>query len=290
MVYRIRHQTTYRYDQPANLCHNEARLRPRDLPGQRLLDHRLSVTPGPDFQSSRTDGFGNHIDYFAIQRPHEQLVITAESRVEMRSEEPLPLECSTPWNEVPTLLGGKADPGSIEARELTLPSPFVPRLPSLADLTDGCFPAGRPLLEAVAALNERIFDEFEFKPGFTDVSTPVSTVLETRAGVCQDFAHLMLAALRWLHLPARYVSGYLETLPPPGKDKLVGADASHAWISVHVPGHGWADFDPTNNLRPSERHLVTAVGRDYGDVAPLRGVTTAAAGHRLEVAVDVNPE
>ena len=152
------------------------------------------------------------------------------------------------------------------------------------------FTPGRPLLEAVAALNERIFTEFEFKPGFTDVSTPVAEVLKERAGVCQDFAHLMIAALRSLGLPARYVSGYLETLPPPGKPKLVGADASHAWISVFVPGQGWADFDPTNNLRPGERHIVTALGRDYADVAPLRGVTTGGAGEQLDVAVDVVPE
>lgn len=290
MAYRIRHQTIYHYDEPANLCHNEARLRPLDLPSQRCLDFRLSVDPAPDFRSTRLDGYGNQVDYFAIQRPHHELVITAESRVEIRPEQQLPLDEGTAWDAVSTLLLDARDAASIDAREFTLASPLVPRMASLATLTAEDFPAGRPLLEAVDALNRRIFDEFEFKPGFTDVSTPVSTVLETRAGVCQDFAHLMIAALRALGLPARYVSGYLETLPPPGKPKMVGADASHAWVAVFFPGRGWAEFDPTNGLRPAEHHIVTAYGRDYADVAPLRGVTTGGAGHRLEVAVDVTPE
>jgi len=290
MAYRIRHQTTYRYDAPANLCHNEARLRPLELPTQRCLDFRLVVSPAPDFRTSREDGYGNHVDYFAIQRPHEVLVITAESRVEMHPECQLTLDEGIAWDEVGAALLHRGDPALVDAREFTLPSPQVPRLPELAGLTGADFTPGRPLLEAVAALNERIFTEFEFKPGFTDVSTPVAEVLKERAGVCQDFAHLMIAALRSLGLPARYVSGYLETLPPPGKPKLVGADASHAWISVFVPGQGWADFDPTNNLRPGERHIVTALGRDYADVAPLRGVTTGGAGEQLDVAVDVVPE
>lgn len=285
MVYHIRHQTTYDYEEPANLCHNLARLRPLDLPSQRCLDYRLRVNPLPDITGSRTDGFGNHVDYFAIQRPHDKLVIEAESRVEMLPESQLMLDSGCAWDQVGLLLADQPD-----ALEFILPSSHIPRDPKLFDLTRADFTPGRPLIEAVTAFNERIFREFQFKPGFTDVATPVSKVLEKRAGVCQDFAHLMIASLRQLGLPARYVSGYLETLPPPGKPKLVGADASHAWVSVFIPQQGWAEFDPTNNVRPGTRHIVVAYGRDYADVSPLRGVTVGGIDHRLKVAVDVTPE
>ncbi|MBB5352962.1 transglutaminase-like putative cysteine protease [Haloferula luteola] len=290
MVYRIRHRTTYLYEDPANLCHNLARLRPLDLPTQQCLSFRLKVSPQPDISSSHLDGFGNHVDYFAIQHPHSELTIEAESRVEMRPQAQLLLEASCPWNEVSARIETPGDPETAMARESTLPSRMIPRLPRLTELTAKDFPQGRPLVEAVSALNERIFTEFEFKPGFTNVATPVSEVFKTRAGVCQDFAHLMIAALRNLGIPARYVSGYLETLPPPGKPKLIGADASHAWVSVFVPDHGWIEFDPTNNLRPGQRHIVVAYGSDYADVSPIRGVTMGGSDHRLRVAVDVNPE
>lgn len=289
MRYHLRHQTTYHYAEPANLCHNEARLRPLDTPSQRCLDFNLRVEPKPDFRSSRTDGFGNHVDYFAVQRPHESLVITAESRVEILTDRQLSLDSDLPWDQVAARLRTGGDPAHVSAREFILPSPMIPRLPALVDFVTPDFPPGRPLVDGVAALTARIFESFDFKPGFTNVSTPVAEVLDKRAGVCQDFAQLMIGALRALGLPARYVSGYLETLPPPGKPKLVGADASHAWVSVFLPGEGWIDFDPTNNVRPTERHITTAVGRDYGDVAPLRGVTTGGRSHRLSVSVDVNP-
>ncbi|GAA5482568.1 transglutaminase family protein [Haloferula sargassicola] len=290
MVYRIRHRTTYLYEDPANLCHNLARLRPLDLPRQRCLDFRLRIMPRPDLASSHEDGFGNHVDYFAIQHPHDELVIEAESRVEMRPESQLLLDSSCAWDQVHALIAGTGDAQLVAARDFTLSSPMIPRVPGLEKLTDPDFTPGRPLLETITALNERIFSTFDFKPGFTNVATPISEVLEKRAGVCQDFAHLMVAALRSLGIPARYVSGYLETLPPPGKPKLIGADASHAWVSVFIPGQGWAEFDPTNNLRPGLRHIVVAYGRDYSDVSPLRGVTMGGSDHRLKVAVDVNPE
>lgn len=289
MIYRIRHRTRYHYAEPANLCHNEARVRPRDLPSQRCLDFRLTVEPKPDFHSTRTDGFGNHIDYFAIQRPHSDLVITAESTVEVRSDDQLTLGSGLAWDTVDASLRRPGDAARTDAREFTLPSPLIPTSPLLREFILPDFPPGRPLLDAVTALNSRIFSEFKFTPGFTNVSTPIVEVLRAKAGVCQDFAQLMIGALRSLGLPARYVSGYLETLPPPGKDKLVGADASHAWVSVFLPGQGWIDFDPTNNIRPGERHIITAVGRDYGDVAPLRGITIGGTKHQLKVSVDVSP-
>ena len=289
MLYLIRHQTTYQYEEPANLGHNLARLRPLDLPNQSCLDFRLTVSPQPDFRASRIDGFGNHVDYFAIQRPHLEMVITAESRVEVRPQSQLLLDESCPWDEVPALLRASKDPAHIDAREFTLPSPCAPASPALAAWAAADFQPGRPLQDALAALNSRIFTEFEFKPGFTDVTTSVDQVFREKAGVCQDFAHLMIATLRSLGIPARYVSGYLETQPPPGKPKLVGADASHAWVSAFIPGRGWAGFDPTNNTSPDVRHIVTAHGRDYGDVSPIRGVTTGGSAHRLKVAVDVTP-
>lgn len=289
MRYRIRHRTSYRYDVPANLCHNEARLRPLDLPGQRCLKWKLTIDPEPEFHRTRLDSFGNHIDYFAIQRPHPELVITAESEVEVLSSAQLPLETGGPWDSLRDSLLRSKDPASLDARAFALASPLVPVLPELADFARQDFPAGRCILEAVAALNARIFHEFKFDPDFTTVATPVLEVLHNRRGVCQDFAQLMIAALRSLGLPARYVSGYLETLPPPGKPKLVGADASHAWVAVFLPGQGWLDFDPTNNLRPAERHITVATGRDYRDVSPLRGVTVGGASHHLKVSVDVSP-
>lgn len=289
MRYRIRHRTSYRYDTPANLCHNEARLRPLDLPEQRCLKWKLGIDPQPEFHRSRRDSFGNHIDYFSIQRPHPELTITAESEVEVLSSGQLPLEAGGPWDEMLERLRSSKDPASLDARAFTLPSPLIPVLPELADFALTDFTKGRCVLAAVSALNARIFHEFKFDPDFTTVATPVTEVLSSRRGVCQDFAQLMIAALRSLGLPARYVSGYLETLPPPGKPKLVGADASHAWVSVFVPGQGWLDFDPTNNVRPSDRHITVAVGRDYRDVSPLRGVTVGGLSHTLKVSVDVSP-
>ncbi len=289
MLYRIRHRTCYRYDVPANLCHNEARLRPLDLPGQRCLSWKLKIDPEPEFHRSRRDSFGNHIDYFSIQRPHPELTITAESEVEVLSHGQLSLEAGGPWERMKQVLLTSKDAASLDARAFTLPSPQIPVLPVLADFARPDFPEGRCILEAVAAFNSRIHRDFKFDPDFTTVATPVVEVLENRRGVCQDFAQLMIASLRSLGLPARYVSGYLETLPPPGKPKMIGADASHAWISVFIPGQGWIDFDPTNNLRPAERHITVATGRDFRDVSPLRGVTVGGANHHLKVSVDVSP-
>ncbi len=289
MHYRIRHRTSYRYDVPANLCHNEARLRPLDLPGQRCLSWKLTIGPEPEFHRSRRDSFGNHIDYFSVQRPHPELVITAESEVEVLSHGQLPLAGGGAWDKVRGTLLAAKDAASLDARAFTLSSPLIPSSPVLAEFARQDFPAGRDVYEAVAALNTRIYREFKFDPDFTTVATPVMEVLENRRGVCQDFAQLMIASLRSIGLPARYVSGYLETLPPPGKVKLVGADASHAWVSVFIPGQGWTDFDPTNNVRPGERHITVATGRDYRDVSPLRGVTVGGANHHLKVSVDVTP-
>jgi transglutaminase-like putative cysteine protease len=289
MIYRISHRTFYRYAEAASLCHNEARLRPLDTPSQRRISWKLRIDPEPDYLRGREDSFGNHVDYFAIQRPHKELSIIAESEVEVSRSPSLDLGADIAWDAVGDHLRAHKDPAFLEARTYMLSSPQVPITEELRSFAKADFEAGRPVLEAVSALNTRIFKDFKFTPGFTTVSTPVAEVLKNRCGVCQDFAQLMIGALRSMGVPARYVSGYLETLPPPGKPKLIGADASHAWVSIYVPELGWVDFDPTNNIRASERHIVTAVGRDYGDVAPLRGVTVGGAHHQLSVAVDVNP-
>lgn len=289
MRYRIRHRTSYRYDVPASLCHNEARLRPLDLPGQRCLSWKLTIDPTPEFQSSRLDSFGNHIDYFSIQAPHPELVIAAESEVEVTTSRQTKLEVGTPWDRVMANVVESKESAALSARAFALASPLVPVMPKFADFAKQDFTPGRCIIEATAALNSRIFNEFKFDPNFTTVATPVTEVFENRRGVCQDFAQLMIAIMRSIGLPARYVSGYLETLPPPGKPKLVGADASHAWVSIYVPGEGWLDFDPTNNIRTGERHITVAYGRDYRDVSPLRGITVGGASHSLKVSVDVSP-
>lgn len=262
---------------------------PLDLPGQRCISWKLKIDPEPEFHRSRRDSFGNHIDYFSIQRPHPELIITAESEVEVLPNHQLSLEAGGAWEEGRSRLLASKDPASLDARAFTLSSPLIPTLPVLAEFAMPDFSKGRCIIEAVSAFNSRIFREFRFDPDFSTIATPVLEVLENRRGVCQDFAQLMIASLRSIGLPARYVSGYLETLPPPGKAKMVGADASHAWVSVFVPGQGWIDFDPTNNMRPAERHITVATGRDYRDVSPLRGVTVGGASHHLKVSVDVMP-
>lgn len=286
--YRVTHRTRYRYSDPVSLCHNEACLLARDTPGQVYQAGRLDIDPAPALLTERRDYFGNRVSYFEIQTPHRALTVTARSTLTVEAAPPLP--DSPPWRQTAAILGDAAgDPGfDLAAREFTLASPLVVLDdPALAAFARPSFPPERPLLEAVADLNRRIYTEFRYDPAFSTVATPLAEVLEHRRGVCQDFAHLLIACLRALGLAARYVSGYLETLPPPGQPKLTGSDASHAWASVYLPGHGWFDFDPTNNQRPDRQYVTTAWGRDYGDVTPLKGVIFGGGRHQLEVAVDV---
>ncbi len=272
------------------VSHHLARLAPRTLPGQRCPWHELEIHPVPVGRGVHVDSFGNTSTYFEIEGKHEELEVTARSLVEVLPEE-LPDPASTPaWESVKAACHAeKLTPGS-DAGTYRFASPMVPLGQEFAAYARPDFPMGRPVLEGVVALTKRVFTEFRFDPRATDVTTPVAEVLKKRAGVCQDFAHLMLACLRSLGLPARYVSGYLETAPPPGKARLVGADASHAWISVFCGEQaGWVDADPTNNVLPGERHITVAWGRDFSDVSPLRGVTLGAGSQYLQVAVDVIP-
>lgn len=287
MRYRVSHTTRYDYSEPVTLCHNEAYLLARDCPGQRCLASALQIEPLPVVLNERYDYFGNRVSYFAIQIPHDTLTVTARS--ELISEPQEPPATSPSWETVGAQLAAAGDAEGLRARDLALPSPFVPADPGLADYARISFVPGRPLLAAVQELTGRIHADFTYDPHFTTVITPLTEVVAHRRGVCQDFAHLGIACLRALGLAARYVSGYLETLPPPGQPKLRGADASHAWFAVYVPGQGWYDFDPTNDQSRTEQYLTTAWGRDYGDVTPLKGVVFGGGAHRLSVAVDVEP-
>jgi transglutaminase-like putative cysteine protease len=235
------------------------------------------------------DYFGNHVSYFSIQQPHQTLTVTATSEIELyHGSGELALEADTPWDEVRRLLAEPSSDTARENRQFVLDSSLVPTGPELAEYAAPSFPPGRPLLEAVRDLMARVHHEFIYDPGFSTVSTPLTEVLANRRGVCQDFAHLAIACLRSLGLAARYVSGYLETLPPPGQAKQRGADESHAWFSVFLPDVGWHDFDPTNNKVPLDQHIVTAWGRDYADVTPLKGVLFGGdPGHRPVVSVDM---
>ncbi len=290
MKYRLVHRTKYTYTGAVTVSHHLARLAPRTLPGQRCPWHELEIKPEPVGRGVHVDSFGNVTTYFEIEGKHESMEVIAHSLVEVFPTKHPDARFTPPWEQVrDSCQIEKLTPGS-EAGAFRFGSPMVPLTKDFAVYAALEFSPGRPILEAVLGLTHRIHKEFKFDPRATDVSTPVSEVLQKRAGVCQDFAHLMLACLRSLGLPARYVSGYLETAPPPGLPRLTGADASHAWVSVFCgEGAGWVDTDPTNDLLPGERHITIAWGRDFSDVSPLRGVTLGAGSQKLSVAVDVIP-
>ncbi|TGD75641.1 transglutaminase family protein [Mangrovimicrobium sediminis] len=289
MKYRIRHRTRYEYQGLVSQCYSVTHLLPRNTFYQRCERASISVDPLPAQGADRTDYFGNHAYHFTVQFPHRYLEVVAESEVEIFAQrQSLALDFGATCAEVRSLLYNLEPEENIRAREFLLDSPKVVRSQTLADYASDCFVDDRPFFSCVRELTHKIYSEFTFDPRSTEVTTPLEEVLELRAGVCQDFAHLAIGCLRSLGYPARYVSGYLETLPPPGQTKLEGADASHAWFSVYSPTEGWADFDPTNNLMAMEQHITTAWGRDYSDITPLKGsVLGGGAGHALDVAVDV---
>lgn len=288
VAYRIEHDTRYRYAAPTPMSHHVTCLCPRDLPRQRVLAHSLSIEPAPSDRRSRTDWFGNTLEQFAILGSHRELLVRAQSLVEVR-EMPGRRDDGTAWEDVrDSFVYAKGEPGRRES-EFLFESPFIVVGDRSREYALPSFPPGRPLLEAATDLMHRMHEDFLFDASATTVTTPVTRVLAERRGVCQDLAHVMISCLRALGLPARYVSGYLLTDPPPGQPRLVGADASHAWVSVHCPNAGWVDLDPTNDVETGLRHVVTGWGRDYGDVCPLRGVFTGGGDHLLEIAVSVHP-
>lgn len=293
MNYRIEHKTTYEYSKPVSICQNEARLRPRNFQRQQCLLSKLEISPKPSDIRQREDFFGNRVTYFAIDTPHTVLSVSSTSEVEISAKSPSSKTDSPAtkspvgWDEVAQRLRVDLQEDMLDARQYTLNSPMVMRTRELQSYAERSFSQGRPIIEAVHELMERIYRDYTYDPHFTTLATPLSEVLKHRRGVCQDFAHLAIGCLRTQGLAAKYISGYIETLPPPGQEKLVGADASHAWFSVYVPENGWLDFDPTNNQMPMDQHITLAWGRDYSDVTPLKGIIFGGGEHDLNVQVTV---
>ena len=311
MKYQITHTTEYHYSQAVGLCQNEARLQPRNFGRQYCDSSRFDIKPSPSDFRERLDFFGNRVAYFAIQQAHTHLSLTVISDVTLFPKQNLlGLFDQMTWEQVRHLLQeamppmqaqaqsqqGQCQsqmqhqnhaPDFFDAQQYLLDSTMVATSPELTDYARSSFQPNRPLLEVVQDLMARIYKDFTYDPNFTSIATPLSDVLHFRRGVCQDFAHLAIACLRAYGIAARYVSGYVETIAEPGKPRLVGADASHAWFSVYSPGIGWLDFDPTNNAVPLDQHITLAWGRDYADVTPLKGIAFGGGQHTLSVSVDV---
>jgi transglutaminase-like putative cysteine protease len=288
--YRIEHDTRYVHAAPVSMSQHVAYLTPRRLPRQAVHHYALDIEPAAADLVERIDYYGNAVTQFAVLRRYMELRVRATSLVEVRaSDQTIDPEDSPAWEEVRD--AGVFRPGATldEAAQFRYPSPYVQPDAELAAFATPSFEPARPLLAAAIDLMQRIHDEFQFDPGVTTITTPVSRVLSERRGVCQDFAHLQIACLRAIGIPARYTSGYLLTDPPPGSPRLIGADASHAWLSVCCPRHGWVDLDPTNAVLPGLRHVTLAWGRDYGDVSPVRGVVLGGGEHELSVGVSVVP-
>jgi transglutaminase-like putative cysteine protease len=291
MLLHVIHETRYDYAPAVKTAQHMAHLKPAHNARQQVLKHALVISPAPAQRSEASDVYGNTRAFFSLQSAHEVLKVVAESLV-ATSAAAAPGN-KIPWEEAREHLryhrAAEYDP----AAEFAFASPHVPRHDNFLAYARPSFTSGRPLLEAAHDLMERIHSDFVYEPQATDVSTPAQEALEMRRGVCQDFAHVMLACLRSLGLPARYVSGYLLTEPAPGRPRLVGSDASHAWVSIYLPGTDgsgeWSDLDPTNSRAPGEDYVVLAIGRDYSDVSPIRGVIHGGARHELHVAVTVTP-
>ncbi|HEX2879049.1 MAG TPA: transglutaminase family protein [Polyangiaceae bacterium] len=285
--YRVRHSTSYSYMNSVVHAHHLAHMRPRTLPHQKVTRCEITTQPSSIAATHYLDYFGNHVDSFEVFGSHDMLQVVTSSDVEVN---PNPISESltlldTSWENVVRKLD--LDPSQLDVQEFRLASPVVRPFPSLRDFAVRTFVPGKPMIAAVLELNQRIHEEFKYDTTATDESTPLALFLEEKRGVCQDFAHLAVGCLRALGLSARYVSGYLETAPPPGRERLIGADASHAWVSAYVPDLGWLDFDPTNNVLPSERHITIGWGRDFSDVSPLKGVVLGGASQHVSVGVDV---
>ena len=287
MTYEITHRTLYEYAAPVSVSQHVARLTPRLTPMQRCDAFALEISPVPTLRRTRTDYFGNELCLFSIQEVHRRLEITTRSRVTVKLGEPAVVENSIAWEEAAKMFRDPVSPDVVEPYQFVFDSPQVRASVELADYARESFGDETPLLVGARDLTRRIFADFKFDPKATTVATPLEEVWEKRRGVCQDFAHLGIACLRSLGLPARYVSGYLRTRPPEGKPRMVGADASHAWFRVFCPGIGWMGFDPTNNCEPAEEHIIVAYGRDFGDVSPVAGILTGGGEHEVQVSVDV---
>jgi transglutaminase-like putative cysteine protease len=289
MIYRIVHRTTYKYKYPVSVGNHVACLKPRTLLHHQLTRSELRIQPFPATRTERLDYFGNLLCFFTVQEPHKELVVEARSEVMMDGNATPRPQQSLHWEEAARLLANDHSPAGLEAYQFGFESPRIRIRPEFASYALQSFTPGRPMHDALLDLTARIHKDFRFDSKSTNVRTPTEEVFRKRRGVCQDFAHLQIACLRSLNIAARYVSGYLRTYPPPGQPRLVGADASHAWVSAYCPGIGWLDMDPTNNVVPSDGHVTLAWGRDYGDVSPLRGLILGGGAHTLKVGVDMEP-
>jgi transglutaminase-like putative cysteine protease len=288
--YSIVHETSYVYESRVAVAQQLLHLTPRELPWQRRLAHRIAIDPVPSETTEHQDYFGNAVCHAVLDSPHDSLTVRAESEVSVGWRTGGRVPAGSPaWESVRDILHTAAEAVQLEAAEFLFESPHIRFGAGLVEYVSPSFPPGRAYLEGVLDLNRRIHADFAFDSSATSVSTPIAEVLALRRGVCQDFAHLMTGCLRVIGLPARYVSGYILTMPAPGHVKLVGADASHAWVSVYCPHAGWVDFDPTNDLVVDDEHITLAWGRDFSDVAPMRGVILGGGEQELEVHVTVMP-
>ena len=287
MLYAISHRTTYRYASGVSVSMHRLHLRPRELSRQELLDFSLRIDPVPSTSIPETDYYGNPTTFLSIEAPHQGLAVVSTSKV--RVVDPVWPESTPDWETIRDQCAADILTPASETGEFLFDSPHIRCSGAFAEYAAPSFTAERPLMDAVLDLNARIFREFKFDRRATNIATPIAEVLEKRRGVCQDFAHLAICCLRSLGLPARYVSGYIETVPPPGVARLVGADASHAWFSFWCPGAGWIDADPTNNILAAARHITVAWGRDFSDVSPVQGVVVGGGTHSLGVGIDVAP-
>jgi len=287
--YDVSHRSTFSYASNVALSHHYLHLRPRPTPHQRVFASDLAVQPSPILMQERLDFFGNQVTDLTVQRAHDELTVEARSQVEVTAPLPVDPTLSPPWEAVARQLAEAKDAASREAQQFTYASPHVEIGAEAAALARKVLTPRRPLLDCLVALTQTINRDFTYKGGVTDIYTPVKEIIARRQGVCQDFAHLEIACLRTLGLAARYVSGYLLTRPPEGQPRRIGADASHAWVSLWCPGHGWIDADPTNDMLVADEHITLAWGRDYGDVSPITGSVVGGGKHQVTVAVDVVP-
>ncbi len=287
MKYNISHRTVYEYESQASLSHSELVLVPRNTDFQTCTHSRVHLRPEPSIRSMRQDYFGNTVITICLETPHAKLDILANSEVSLEAPAPIAAELTPPWEQARDAIFRRESMADLHASEFVFPSPMIGPDKNIEQWARQIFSPGTPVLLAGRDLVHRIFTEFKYDPSATSAATPLSQSFAMKRGVCQDFAHVAIAALRSLGLAARYVSGYLNTQAPPGKPKLVGADASHAWLSLYISGTGWVDMDPTNDVLPTDQHITLAWGRDYGDVTPVKGTVLGGGNHRLKVAVDV---
>ena len=288
MIYDIRHVTTYSYESPVSFARCSLRLEPKSGDGQQLVSHTVDIRPRPAQRTVRRDFFGTHTESVLIETAHRHLRIDSRSRVSVSRQPPGRTALSPPWESVRDLAFEAASLGPLSPVGYVFASSLVPVLQPVTAYAAASFPAGGGILVGAVDLMHRIRNGFKYDPKATVISTPLKEVFEQRHGVCQDFAHVMIAGLRGLGLPAAYVSGYLRTIPAPGQARLQGADATHAWVSVWCGADiGWVGFDPTNDLLVGNDHIILAIGRDFSDVSPVDGIIVGSRKQKLAVAVDV---